>query len=722
MPYTTHGYIMAWAKAGFGTFIAVMLWLIFDSLFLGLLTFAFLAFVPLQDEQVERKFNGIGFSVVMFLVLFMAFTNWFGGLGLDLGITKGWILGGWGLLFLMGVAIFVRGVVYSFPPRSPLIARMSTPLGKTILNFLIFLLFFLAVITMQPWNWTITAIIFVSIWLISFATGASGDIETKQGIGVFVIAISFIIFTAGVGTQEVGQAAFGQWWPTVYEFTASTFGPIGNVFSQLSGTLDQTITLITCPTCFAQTIMEGNYQRDDKTGETGALGVEIERFEITPIYPYQMYQVIFEIKNKGAFDAEDVYISLTTGSESAKLERAAPSVGTRKEISIEELGFIEGEDAICTKEENGKCGRLTKNITAEGKEMQSGDIEQVLFTTAESGIICPVINSYQLREKNIPFKAIVNYKYEIASEIDLEFISSEEWHKKALEGTLETGKKERTTYKNAPVRLDIDAMEQPVKEGLTYLIGVQLISNQKNGRITEIKEVMLEYPKELGEPINNDRCPVTEGERFNTIKWDGETFPKSQVIYCQFPPLRFESFEIKGPTKTYHLKANATYLFENEKVRPSKMEFGGGCCNDKECGKERQCTWEEGMDFTGQCLVEGTEETTEYKPGGKKYCSGRAEREGIKCNVGMGGCQSDADCCQVTSECADEGLADLNDDGKSDSLKCRKNILNGVCCPENELLTDDLCKEMHEKWVRGEITLPEIKTTISDYILKNRQD
>ena len=73
MVYTFDNYVRAWVRSAFGVFAAFAVYYALNSAFLGVLTFAFLFFIPLSDRNTETTTNRIIFCVLMFVLIFWAF-------------------------------------------------------------------------------------------------------------------------------------------------------------------------------------------------------------------------------------------------------------------------------------------------------------------------------------------------------------------------------------------------------------------------------------------------------------------------------------------------------------------------------------------------------------------------------------------------------------------------------------------------------------------------
>nr|NIO22951.1 hypothetical protein [Candidatus Aenigmarchaeota archaeon]NIP40997.1 hypothetical protein [Candidatus Aenigmarchaeota archaeon]NIQ17356.1 hypothetical protein [Candidatus Aenigmarchaeota archaeon]NIS73318.1 hypothetical protein [Candidatus Aenigmarchaeota archaeon] len=168
---------------------------------------------------------------------------------------------------------------------------------------------------------------------------------------------------------------------------------------------------------------------------------------------------------------------------------------------IDELGFEEKEHYSCS---GDICYQRIK-------EMPKSDIKQLIFES--KGITCDGVKAYDLREKFIPFNGTVRYDYEIDSQLQIEVISTNEWNRLARENRLQTQAKKPSTFSNAPVKLNVDTLEQPFKEGIGFHIALQLIpANEKDSKIEEPVTVTMDVPKDFGQSVCTPSPNPEEGE------------------------------------------------------------------------------------------------------------------------------------------------------------------------------------------------------------------
>ncbi len=224
---------------------------------------------------------------------------------------------------------------------------------------------------------------------------------------------------------------------------------------------------------------------------------------------------------------------------------------------IDELGFEEKEHYSCS---GDICYQRIK-------EMPKSDIKQLIFES--KGITCDGVKAYDLREKFIPFNGTVRYDYEIDSQLQIEVISTNEWNRLARENRLQTQAKKPSTFSNAPVKLNVDTLEQPFKEGIGFHIALQLIpANEKDSKIEEPVTVTMDVPKDFGQSVCTPSPNPEEGEE--GYVWHGY----NNVIICNF-----NGFQIgDAPSRTFIVSAHASYVFSKSKNAITELEFGGISC------------------------------------------------------------------------------------------------------------------------------------------------
>ncbi len=578
-----------------GIIIFILVWINF-SFDIALVAAAALVFIPIPAEGGDRYVN-MGLTVVLMgMVLFMTRSM----LGLSFSIETG-----------LGTGLFITAIVLAgirigwgikkSADDAPIIAGGGTPPEppKTWLFITVssVILIIASILFLQPWTWPFGTIIFITAWVIAMIGGmggsATGNWSTKAGTGLVLFLVVFVIYAGGVGTQEVGSAFFGQLWPQVYTMGSQFLEPIMGISGQLQSQLGGGLEMLTNPTAFAQRIMNGSYQKDPNTGLAGAYGVEIDEMRVTPIHVLQPYQVILKLNNKGAYDASDIVVTLMPGEK-------AP-----KGITMEKIGM--GEDP----------SRIVN-------DMMKGSIEQVIMASGLDGVDCGAYKTYNLYEKSLPIDANITYRYSIDSSLELEFISRNEWDRLVSEGEAITTRKKAATLKNSPAQLNIDTLEQPIREGTPHFIGLTLTPSQKGGEVTGAS-IHLEMPKTLIEDAFESEKGDSPREEIITctpqkggeepvydykskadsviIKWNEP--PAGNTVYCRLTGYRTGDLQMEVPTQTLLVQARANFTFSNKKSILTKATVVGGCCRDGDCGEGKECTGESD-DTLGICATKAS--------------------------------------------------------------------------------------------------------------------
>lgn len=585
-----------------GIYIALAFGFIFNSVFLGLLAGAFLFYIPFPSRREDAgpmlMVNRIIFLVLMIAIIILAF-NAPGTLGLGLDMGGAWFM---------------------------------------------------------PWEWNTSAIIFGGVWLISFVTGLLSDMESRQIIGSIMILISFVLFATGVGSQEVGAAFFGQWWPVVHNTLGGITEPISEIFSSIQSTFGDAFTMLTCPTCYATQLLNSTVT-ENPTGKTGTYGIEFTSFDIDQIYAETPFAITTIIKNEGAFEARNVELYLNTTLRQSSLNK--------EWIPLDKFG-LKGDSVIPI-----------------GERFVQQDSRQTMFFF--DGIDCSVINKYDLRYRYLPFRATVSYEYDVDASLEVQFMSIEEWDRKVRENTLYTSKVV-SKMSSSPARLSLGTLDQPIRESDTpFNIQLKLEAADQHSSI-EWANITIKIPKAFGEPKgcypHAPRDITDTGDKYE-LYWPlfchGGTCGRTNIVYCEFDPINIEK-----ATETFLVYGGATYRISEYEEGESSLEFGSTTCPTT----------------TGDSTPQETEDNR-FNSG---YCDARVSTHNGKCILGMGGCGEDSDCCTYSANCnwaITSGFSltyDSDGDEARESLECRTELNegNGICCYKDA--EDNQCVAAFNEW------------------------
>jgi len=552
-------------------------------------------------------------------------------------------------------------------------------------------------------GWELTgtlSYIFIYVWVVAFLAGIFSSPESLPAMGAIILIVTTVLFGLGPGSQNVGIALFGQWWPTVHNTVSEFTKPLGNIFSQLSQTFGQTLFMLTNPMGFARQITEGTYV-ENPTGLTGAYGLEIDNFDVDNIYVGEPFSIRFELSNKGSFDARNVFVEIWSSTDKFTIK---DHTSTSDEAGVIELKEYEKPEKVNyvnwykylypgayetpPKPLLGKIRKqdikpifLLANMSCEGQK----EVMKKLGITTAAGA--------NLRDKYISFQTRLKYEYDVYSNLQIEIISQQEWDSRTRSGLLQRGQK-LSRISTAPAKLSIGSMDQPIREDLPMFIGFNLSSAEgRHSKLGKAK-VTLAIPKAFKDKNPTMTCTEkrnaykerTEGDSW-IITWELEDDePKSVFCYMKAPDIG------DAPSKTFTVSANATYVFERWESKDTLINFRDSC--------ERGETENVGSTSTEEGTV-GTQAVDPAAPGGRNFCENRRKTNGNgnKCLLGMGGCKSDVDCCRENQECIGHethGFGLYDEEAKS-RLSCVSGVNNGVCCFGSDI---NKCQAAYDEWIR----------------------
>ena len=546
---------------------------------------------------------------------------------------------------------------------------------------------------------------FIYFWVVCGVAGFFSSHEARPTIGLFMLLVATLIYGMSAGTQDVGMGLFGPYFPQVFKTVTDIMKPLNDAFSQMSGTFGTAWQLLANPVGFANQMMNSSYSKDPLSKVTGPLGVELDGFRTTPIYPYSPFSAIVKIRNRGASDARNITVSISAFELWSPKEQKVSVIKER--LVLGELGFGPysggGTEVTCYDEYGANVSDPMRIVTCSqavdgGGPLKRLDIRQVIFMTpfdknkefGTQGLSCETVNKYALRESRfrrkwgiqfIPLQASVAYDYSMGSNLDASFISADEWSRMTEdEEAFVPQRKEAATNTNSPAQLKLDTLEQPIREGTPFHVGLALESSQNNGKVADVYSIGLNIPAELAELL--DFCmPETDGELGGgpegeanpdgsvTLEWSNRVKKRSipfNIIFCNF-----RGRDLAGnASSSFLIQANASFRFSTSDTEITNVEWGGGiaCCT-----KDSHCPYPDLQvcdQATEQCkLREEGEEMPYSKLGDADYCAAKKESypedRRMWCGEGEGKCSLEGDECREGLVCTQ-----LSVDGKDTSLCC----------------------------------------------------
>ncbi|MFH1236996.1 MAG: hypothetical protein V1648_01150 [Candidatus Aenigmatarchaeota archaeon] len=419
-------------------------------------------------------------------------------------------------------------------------------------------------------------IVFSAVWILGLVAGLTTPAETRPWMGVIILVIGFVIFGLGSGQQSVGVAFFGEWWPSVHNGVNDFFKPMGDMFGQFQNTFGQGWMLFTNPVGYAQQITNGQYAQNEM-GISGAYGLEIRKFDVHPIYLGEPFLIEMELENKGQFHAKNVRIDLLTTIRDFKIGHN--TVPTNK---MEKLPKNE--------KTNEQWYRFTmdKNYINQAMGINIEDIEmkETIPILLYGKLECEDFRStawndfgfiggqeHTVREKYIPFMINVTYEYESTSNLQIDFISDQEWKRLSSEDKLVRAQKP-SLLSTSPANLNLGSMDQPIKASTGFYIGFNLSTtwDPKNTAVSNAK-VSLNVTKDLGEPT------CTRSFKFDLNNKDANV--SAYIFELGFSNDGVCSYNgisrLEVPKKTYTITASATYSFTKKDTKDTLITFNDIC-------------------------------------------------------------------------------------------------------------------------------------------------
>lgn len=550
---------------------------------------------------------------------------------------------------------------------------------------------------------------FIYFWAMSLIAGVFAPPEHRPSMGFVMLGLMTVLYAlTPTGEASMGSALLGQWYPTVKTTVESIARPISDMFGQLSMTFGNTLFLIANPVGYANQIMNGSYSTDSTTGLAGALGLEFQEFRSpAQIFPHSPLILTMKFQNKGSSEAKlvDAYISMDplgapkvaatspkgiTEAPGAVLHEIESGVSGASEVRLKltELGFKERntEPQLLIV---GERGYIVPQIDSVSKL----ETRQVFFQ-ADDGIPCGTITRYNLREKTIPIIGTIEYNYEVDSALKIEFMSNNEWNRLVEDGRMEIQRKQSSYISNSPARLNLDTIEQPIKEGTPFFLNINL-ANAKAGKEVKIsrQSITVTLPAGLADYYSGcsqePKAKPVENNKYK-MEWEGTNFPQNGIIICYFKGFNFGTS--KKPGETFLVTGHASFKFAESQKATLKVDFGGGCCEPDDCQNGMSCVWidpDTKGKMAGRCGSDCIETLKPYQKGSEKYCE---MKSGVGCGLcewGMGGCTNSNQCNPSIKD------ATVSNTNPVDCISI--NGISGikVCCQEGN---DEHCKQKFNLW------------------------
>lgn len=466
-------------------------------------------------------------------------------------------------------------------------------------------------------------IVFSALWVIGLIVGLATPSDARPAVGILIVFVAFLTFGSTVGEQAMGSAFFGQWWPTIHNTANEILEPMGELFDQIGQTFGQSFLLLTNPVQYATQITQGQYT-ENPLGPTGAYGLELENFNVDSIYLDEDFSIRFELANKGPYTARNLRLSIASTETNDYVRDPTYNENPDGELTATGNDLRYDYKKWTVYEYVPAPGVDSGHPVAAGNGIIPQDVKP-FFYTAKFG--CSEVGNTEwgpewiqeqrekkiaqedLREYYISYMVNYTYEYGVDSNLQVEFISDEEWNNRVRNDNLVRGQV-ASLVSTAPVKLSIGAMDQPIREGMPFFIGFNITSME--GRKSAIGEadVMVQVPKAFGEPASCTggllppdtlTSPQISDSEYDTIRNSGNNGRFYSVdepydvnvlafalekddpkhIFCQWSGKAADGTnqpELGNvPSKKYTVFANSTYEFTKWDTEDTLINFRDVC-------------------------------------------------------------------------------------------------------------------------------------------------
>ncbi len=450
-----------------------------------------------QPYRIIESWSRMAFGVVIAILFFMAF----GGVSNPVGFSLG----------LMSAAFFATlPVQIEDTEEGKLVVVLSqkyrqvleSPLEK-VLFFILMIASLISVASGVAWTWTLSQIMFVSVWGLSLITGLTAGPEGRPAIGILMIFIALFAFS-NMYTGYVGSAIFGYWWPQIESFGEAYLTPLTDAWSQAQNGMSDTWLIMTNPQEYYRRMAEKQQLRSVvKTGGT-TKSVELNKIDLFPsiigiLEPTEPIIGSIELENQGEFEAGKIDLSISA------VWKDPLSLG---EITAGQIGRLQCSNAFGAPHEGNPAycnwtGRIypqeMKSVTFVLQE--NSWIEGGISNCEDEGGPCTCFDctpgnaTYAHGGESVKVYTNLSYNYNVNVSLPFEIINSELYMRKLKAGEIVL--KELTSeYSGGPVKATLWTPKQPARTGEPYMI-VASIYNDGSGLLTKISEFKVKVPKIL---------------------------------------------------------------------------------------------------------------------------------------------------------------------------------------------------------------------------------
>ncbi|MBN2203387.1 MAG: DMT family transporter [Candidatus Aenigmarchaeota archaeon] len=581
-----------------------------------------------QPHKAIEAWAKMGFGVYLAYLFFLTF----GGSGLagnNVAVALGW----------MGAAFFITFPVQldgdSEDRKITVVVGKYKNLADSGAFKIIDRGFFLIAMLISLWFFVagggntldMIHVVFYIMWFLSLLVGIGAGPEARPALGIMTIMIALFIFSTTY-TGVIGQAVFGYWWPQVQSAGEMIMGPLDEMWYQATLGVSDAWLMMTNPQAYMNKQATTGQVTSSSTGGSKS-SIEVDKFKLSSSVLDPAVETLFgdiNLKNKGEFNAEYINVKIQAFWKDPDAKNTAPetSVGVINDITCsgsgkdgkgtDELGSYatcewEGsvtrpaayptETAVASFSfSKGGWGVLEECCLVEELNEETNEMEDVVCE--ENPTTCAVGTSYIKSGNNVKVRATYDYRYNVNVSMPVDVIPYEEYER--LISANQISLDEVTSeYTGGPVKATIYSREQPIRNGERSFIRVSLY-NEGRGNITGIINYRIIVPVILN-PENIDDgsytftdCSSNRGKNiWSSLKSDTGEDGDEEFMYidCEYvvdnshPDIERDKYRtmvfmiypvsIKDTTKTSLIIGKASYSYrvsKDENIQVAVSPYG----------------------------------------------------------------------------------------------------------------------------------------------------
>ncbi len=196
---------------------------------------------------------------------------------------------------------------------------------------------------------------------LSVSTGAS-SVQARPIIGVTALSFAVIILSSAY-PAVLGEAVFGQWWPSVESGVTTLVGPMGGAVGQMQESFQNAFLMFSCPSCYYEKQLQLQQANANMKSGGTAKSIDVSDFTFQVVnVPEQPLLATATLQNNGEFSASNINVKLK------------PLQMKNKKGGLSDAGGVNYKFVTCsgTTPVGGSCAWTGNSY--------NGDAKQITFT------------------------------------------------------------------------------------------------------------------------------------------------------------------------------------------------------------------------------------------------------------------------------------------------------------------------------------------------------